>query len=72
MSFHQRKDQGAINKYFLDFVSKINGSARVVRADRGVENCIIGGISIVKGIKITVSYLEDLQQIKELKRGGVI
>ena len=30
------------------------------------------GISIVKGIKITVSFLEDLLQIKELKRGGVI
>ena len=30
------------------------------------------GISIVKGIKITVSYLEDLPQIKELKPGGVI
>ena len=44
MSFHQTKDQGAINKYFLDFVSKINGLARVVRADRGVENCIIAGI----------------------------
>ena len=29
-------------------------------------------ISIVKVIKITVSYLEDLPQIKELKRGGVI
>ena len=33
---------------------------------------VFRGISIVKGIKITVSYLEDLQQIKELKRGGVI
>ena len=30
------------------------------------------GIFIVEGIKITVSYLEDLPQIKELKRGGVI
>ena len=30
------------------------------------------GISIVKGIKIILSYLEDLPQIKELKRGGVI
>ena len=31
---------------------------------------VFRGISIVNGIKITVSYLEDLQQIKELKRGG--
>ena len=38
------KDPSVISKYFLDFVSKINGSARVVRADRGVENCIIAGM----------------------------
>ena len=33
-----------ISKYLLDFVSKIDLSARVVRADRGVENCIIAGM----------------------------
>ena len=33
-----------ISKFFLDFVSKINGSARVVRADRCVKNCIIAGM----------------------------
>ena len=44
------KYPAVISKYFLDFpisifpVSKINGSARVVRADRGVENCIIAGM----------------------------
>ena len=38
------KDPAVISKYFLDFVSKVNGSARVVRADRVVENCIIDGM----------------------------
>ena len=38
------KDPAVISKYLLDFVSKINVSARVVRADRGVENCIIAGM----------------------------
>ena len=38
------KDPAVISKYSLDFVSKINGSARVVRADSGVENCIIAGM----------------------------
>ena len=33
---------------------------------------ICRGIFIVKGIKIIVSYLEILPQIKELKRGGGI
>ena len=38
------KDPAVISKYVLDFVSKINGSARVARADSGVENCIIAGM----------------------------
>ena len=38
------KDPAVISKYFLDFVTKINGSAVVVRADKGIENCIIAGM----------------------------
>ena len=38
------KDPAVLSKYFLDFVSKINGSARVVRADSDVENCIIASM----------------------------
>ena len=41
MSVHQT---AVISKYSLDFVSKINGSARNVRAESGIENYIIAGM----------------------------
>ena len=44
MSVHQTKDLAVISKHFLDFISKINGSARVVRADSCVKNCIIAAM----------------------------
>ena len=37
-------DPAVIRKYFLEFVSSINGSARFAQADRGIENCIIAGM----------------------------
>ena len=69
------KDPAVISKYFLDFVSKINGQQELlelIAMSKIVLLLVCRCISIVKRIKITLSYLEDLPQIKELKRGGVI
>ena len=44
MSVYQTKTQLWSVSISYNFVSKANGSARVARADRGVENCIIAGM----------------------------
>lgn len=43
---HSNNDPRFIARFYLDFIRKINGVPRIVRSDRGTENCLIRDLQI--------------------------